>query len=437
MKEKLINFLLMIATKMQSQRHFAAIRYAFSDLMPVIIVGSFCTLISNVVCSNKPGYVSLANLPHMGWLAKLNPIFSTANYGTMSFLAIGACMLIAMHLASSYKIQDKVVPLTAIGAFVALCDTTASTKINDEVIKITNVLSSTFTSAQGLFVAMFVAILATEIYCRLVLSGKLEIKMPDSVPGNVARSFAILLPCGVTILVVATIGLIFNLTTGLTVFQAITSFIQKPFETIMTGLPGYCLLLFMTLVLWFFGIHGTQVLKPIMEPVLLATFALNEAAYTNGQPIPEIIVRPFLSLFGTVTGAGITGGLLLAILIFGKRDDFKAIAKLALPCAIFNINEPVIFGIPIVLNPLFAIPFFITPIATTCLAYFLTEIGFCGRLVVNLPFTTPLGLAGFLASGGSIGAGITQVLCVLLSFAIYTPFVLIANKQKDLIGKSI
>ncbi|NCB32906.1 MAG: PTS sugar transporter subunit IIC [Erysipelotrichia bacterium] len=430
MKDKIINILLTLATKMQSQRYFAAIKNAFSDLMPIIIAGSFCTLFQNAVCSVSKGFVSVANIPGMSWLNALSPIFSAANYGTMNFLTIGAVILISMHLGEHYNIKDKVLPLTAIGAFISLCTTSVSTKVGEETVSIANALSNTFTSAQGLFVGMFVAIVSAEIYCLLVRSGKLEIKMPDSVPSNVSKSFAVLFPCTVTILAVSAFGLAFKSVTGMTVFNAITNFIQAPLASVLTGLPGYCLILFVTLLLWFFGIHGTQVMKPITEPILLATFAMNEAAYAAGTEIPEIIVRPFLSLFGTMTGAGITGGLIIAILLFSKRDDYKAVAKLALPLAAFNINEPVIFGLPIVLNPILAIPFLITPIASTCLAYFLTTIGFCGRLVVNVPWTTPMGIAGFLAGGGNVGAAVTQVLCLVLSFLIYTPFVLISNKQK-------
>ena len=429
MKDKIINALLNVASKMQSQRHLSSIKYAFADLMPIIIAGSFCTLFQNVICSTKPGFVSLANVPGLNWLGGLTPIFSAANYGTMSFLTIGAVILISMYLAESYNMKDKILPLTALASFISLCSTTMDVTIGEETKTISNVLASNFTNAQGLFVGMFVAIISAEIYCRIVKSGKLEIKMPDSVPGNVAKAFAVLFPSALTILIISSFGLLFHSIVGLTLFEAISKFIQMPLSKVLTGLPGYCLILFTTLILWFFGIHGTQVMKPITEPILLATFALNEAAYAAGEAIPEIIVRPFLSLFGTMTGAGMTGGLILAILLFSKRDDYKAVAKLGVPCAIFNINEPVIFGLPIVLNPILGIPFVITPIVSTCVAYFLTTIGFCGRLVVNVPWTTPLGLAGFLSSGGNIGTAITQVLCLFISFCIYTPFVIISNKQ--------
>ena len=198
----------------------------------------------------------------------------------------------------------------------------------------------------------------------------------------------------------------------------------------LTGLPGYLFLIFMTTLLWTFGIHGTQTLKAIYDPILLAAFAENEAAYAAGTAIPNIICTPFLSCFSIITGAGITGGLVIAILLFSKREDYRAIAKLEVPCAIFNINEPLIFGLPIVMNPILAIPFMIAPAVSATFAYFMTSIGFAGRMVVNSPWTTPAGLMGFLSSGGSVGAAITQLICICLAAVVYAPFVLISNKQQ-------
>lgn len=433
MKDTIMNGLLMFATKLQSQKHFSAIKNGLTSLLPVIIIGSFCTLFSNMICSTSPGYLSLANLPGMSWLSYFNPVFTAANYGTMNFIAIGATILIAMELGESYGIRDKALPAVALGSYISLCLTSVSKTLEDgTVVTIANALSADFTSAKGLFVGMIAALLSTELYCRLANSGKLSIHMPESVPSNVARSFEVLFPACLTIFSVSLFGLLFETVTGMTVPNAITKFIQAPLSHVLTGLPGYLLIMFCTAVLWVFGIHGTQALKAIYEPVLLASFAENEAAFAAGTAIPNIITKPFQSCFSTVTGAGITGGLLIAIMLFSKRKDYKTIAKLAIPCGIFNINEPLIFGLPIVMNPILAIPFMAAPAASAAFAYLMTSIGFCGRMVVNVPWTTPAGLAAFLAAGGNIGAGITQLLCVLISAVIYTPFVLLANRQEEM-----
>lgn len=437
MKEKFMNGMLMVASKMQTQKHFSAIKNGFTTLLPIIILGSFCTLISNVVCNTTPGYFSIANIPGMSWLGKLGPMFTAANYGTMNFLAIGAVILISMELGEKYEIRDKALPIVALASYISLCATVVAVQCTDgtTIHEVANVLGRQFTNAQGLFVGMFAALGSTEIYCRLVNSGKMEIKMPDSVPGNVARSFTILIPSLITVLAVSAIGMVFEMVSGMTLFDAISKFIQAPLSNILTGLPGYLILVFATTLLWVFGIHGTQVLKPVYEAILLASFAQNEAAYAAGLEIPKIINSPFMSSFSTVTGAGITGGLIIAILLFSKRDDYRAIAKLALPCAIFNINEPLIFGLPIVMNPIIAIPFMLAPAVSATFAYFMTEIGFAARMVVNAPWTTPPILMAFLCGGGSVGAAITQAICILLAVVIYTPFVLAANNQKLIVDE--
>ena len=427
-----MNSMLAAATKLNNNRYLSAIRVSFAEMIPIIIVGSFCTLFSNVICTTTEGYFSLANVPGFSWLAVFKPLFTAANYATMNMLAIGIVILLSAKVAESYGNHDKVVPITALAAFVSLCGTSATAKAAEsgEAVTIANVLASRYTSAQGLFVCMLAAIASTLIYIRLVNSGKFKIHMPDSVPPNIARSFEVLFPVSITILVISTVGFVFTYAFKLTLFEAISKFIQAPLTNIMTGLPGYLVVVFIIVLLWVFGIHGTQTLKAITEPVLLAAFAENEAAWAAGEPIPNIINRPFLSNFTTLTGAGVTGGLIIAILVFSKRDDYRSIAKLGIPCGIFNINEPVVFGLPIVMNPILAIPFMLTPVVTSIFAYFMTSIGFCAKLVVNAPWTTPLGLEAFISSGGNFGAVITQLLCVVISFLIYSPFVIMANKQK-------
>ena len=433
MNEKFMDVMLTFASKVSNNRLLSCIRDAFTDLMPVIIIGSFCTLFSNVVCNTTPGYMSLANVPGFAWLGMFKPLFVAANYGTINMMAIGIVILLSAKVAESYGNKDKVVSILALSCFISLCVTSATAVAAEsgEAVTINNVLASNYTNAQGLFVAMLVAVVSATLYVKIVNSGKLKISMPDSVPPNIARSFEILFPCALVLIIVAGVGFAFEQLLGLTLFQAITTFIQAPLKNVMTGLPGFLLIIFLSVILWFFGIHGTQTLKGIYEPVLLTAFAENEAAYAAGEAIPNIISTPFMSCFSTVTGAGITGGLIIAVLLFSKRDDYRSICKLAIPCGIFNINEPITFGIPIVMNPIMGIPFMIAPIVTSAFGYFMTSIGFCGTMVVNAPWTTPPGLMAFMASGGSIGAVITQLLCVVISFLIYTPFVLLANKQVE------
>ena len=195
MTEKIMNGLLVFAAKLSSQRHLQAIRNGFSSLLPVVVTGAFCTLISNVVCNVKPGYISLANLPGMAWLGGLNPVFTAANYGTMSFITIGIVILIALGLGESYGVKDFALAPVALGAYISLCLTSMDVECaaaEGGIHTVANVLGASFTDAKGLFVGLITALCATELYCHLVQSGKMEIKLPEGVPSNVARSFTVL-----------------------------------------------------------------------------------------------------------------------------------------------------------------------------------------------------------------------------------------------------
>ena len=463
MKDKFMNGLLTVAGKMQSNRVLSAIKDAFIDNMPIVIMGAFCTLIQFVVCTRSPGYISLANIDALAWLVDLTPIFTTANYGCMNFMAVAICVLTSMHFAENLGLEkDYTVPAVALASFVTLINTTAKGTMDAATFKSLNpdlgvklakdaqvnvqvgsAVASSYTSANGLFVGLLVGILVTLLYVKLIQSGKLKVTLPDSVPPNVSRSFEVLFPAIITILVVSVIGFLTSLA-GLTVFDIIST-IMRPVQAIMTGLPGYLVVVFLMQLLWWFGIHGPNVMNAVTQPFLLSTYAGNNALYGAGimpgvgvggtvagvKYTYSIICNPFQSTFFSSTGSGITGGLIIAVLLFSKRDDYKAICKLAIPCGIFNINEPIIFGIPMVMNPLLGIPFFLAPIASVALGYLVTRIGLCPIMVVDAPWTTPCGILGLLASGGHLSGAIWQFIIVLgSSTLIYTPFVIAANAQK-------
>ena len=239
------------------------------------------------------------------------------------------------------------------------------------------------------------------------------------------------LPAVLTILIISAFGLLFIKVTGNSIYNMISTWIQAPLRGILTGLPGYLLIFFLSTCFWVIGIHGTQVLKPVYQATMLEAVIANTDAAANGQTPQFILNETFISCFTTMGGAGCTIGLLFAMLLASKRSDHRTIAKLSLAPGLFNINETMTFGLPIVLNPIFMIPFILTPVITATFAYFMTVIGFCGKMIYAVPWTTPPLLIAWLGSGGSIGAVITQALCVVLSFIVYLPFVFAANKQEN------
>lgn len=428
--EKLLTF----ASKVASQKHMCAVKNAFTSLMPVIITGSFCTLITNVVCATEGNGISLGKLPGMQWLSMFTDWFNAANYATLNFFTVAAVVLIGLELGRLNKQEGFMPGIIALCSFVSCLPSVVQVTHNDVVIDVSGVIGKDYTASRGLFLGIVIALISVEIYTKLVNSGALKITMPDSVPSNVANSFNVLFPSMATVLICALFNFITTKAFGMSLYTIIYTFLQTPLEKVMQGLPGLLILMLVAQVFWSIGIHGNQIIKPVRDPLLNAAILANTDLV--GQGITEIsklniINMSFWDTYMSLGGSGCTIGLLIAIFLFSKRGDYRAIAKLETAPAIFEINEPMTFGLPIVLNPLLVLPFIITPLATGTFAYFMTKIGFAGVCVYAMPWTTPPILSAWLSTGGSIGAIITQILCILLSIAIYTPFVILANKAQD------
>ncbi len=428
--EKLLTF----ASKVASQKHMCAVKNAFTSLMPVIITGSFCTLITNVVCATEGNGISLGKLPGMQWLSMFTDWFNAANYATLNFFTVAAVVLIGLELGRLNRQEGFMPGIIALCSFVSCLPSVVQVTHNDVVIDVSGVIGKDYTASRGLFLGIVIALVSVEIYTKLVNSGAMKITMPDSVPGNVANSFNVLFPSMATVLICALFNFITTKVFGMSLYTIIYTFLQTPLEKVMQGLPGLLILMLVAQVFWSIGIHGNQIIKPVRDPLLNAAILANTELV--GQGITEIsklniINMSFWDTYMSLGGSGCTIGLLIAIFLFSKRGDYRAIAKLETAPAIFEINEPMTFGLPIVLNPLLVLPFIITPLVTGTFAYFMTKIGFAGVCVYAMPWTTPPILSAWLSTGGSIGAIITQLLCILLSIAIYTPFVILANKAQD------
>ncbi|MGG5358921.1 MULTISPECIES: PTS sugar transporter subunit IIC [unclassified Enterococcus] len=423
--DKLANILGNVATKINELRYIKVIKNAFAALLPVIITGAFGTLFSAMVFDAENG---LARISALRFLAELKPIASSISYVTLSFLTIYAVFLIGIELAKLNKVKGIFPGVIAVMSYLAVNPTVYEFMDGDVTVVAENVLARQYTDTKGLFLGMFIAILSVELFCWLGRQEKLQLKMPDTVPTNVAASFSALSPTIITVSAMATFGFVVKELTGLYVYDIIYNIIQRPLEGMVQGLPGILLLMFIAQVFWVIGIHGNQMVKPIREPLLLAAIAVNTEAFEAGREVPNIITMPFWDMYMSMGGSGVTIGLLIAIFMVGKREDMRQISKLSFAPGIFNINEPVIFGMPIMLNPILAIPFIITPLVTGTIGYFATSLGFAARAVVMVPWPMPPIVNAYLATAGDIGAVATQIVCILVSIVIYLPFVKIMNK---------
>lgn len=426
---KFVESLTNIAQKINDYKYIIVIKNAFYKFLPVIIAGAFGTLISNMVFGTTSG---LASIEAFSFFNNLQPVTNAISYAALNFMTISLSFLIGNELGKINKVDQIFSGLLAVLSYITVIPTSFEALINEEPTLVENAISRNYTDASGLFLGMFIAIISIELYSWLVKQERLQIKLPGDVPPNVSASFSALFPAVITLTATATFGFVVEAIFGSNLYDLVYSLVQQPLSNIVSGLPGVLTLMLVAQLFWVIGIHGNQMIKPIREPILLAAIAENTAAFEAGEEIPNIINMPFWDVYMSIGGSGVTIGLILAIFIASKREDYKAISKISLAPGLFNINETMTFGLPIVLNPIIAIPFVITPLITGTIGYFATSLGFAGPAVVMIPWTTPPILSAYLATAGSIGAVATQILCIIVATLIYLPFVRAANAAPEI-----
>ena len=408
--EKLAEILGPIANKFSSQKYLVAIRDGFITVMPLVIIASFFVLINNVILDSTNGILkSLVNLD------QYKEIGVSVYNGTLGFLSIFLAFGVAYKLADHYEMDQIGTGFIGVASTVALMPA----------------LDSAYTSPTGLFVAILGSILSTELLRIFQKSESLKIKMPESVPPTVAKSFNLLLPATITLTIFGIVAFVIIKLTGIDIYEIITNMIQTPLKNAFQTLPGIIIVIMLQGILWSFGLHGSFVLSPITEPTLLTAIDENIKALEAHQVIPNIVTKPFLDAFVNMGGTGTTIGLVIALLIFTKKESDKAISKLAFAPSCFNINEPLMFGLPVVLNPIYTIPLVFIPVVCLVISYFATAVGLVDKTVALVPWTTPPIISGFLATGGDWRAAVLSIVLIALSVALYMPFVIAANKMKE------
>ncbi len=252
--------------------------------------------------------------------------------------------------------------------------------------------------------------------------------MPDGVPPAVATSFNSLIPETVVIFIFTIFVFALNRLVGLDFPSLIELIIQTPLKAFVLSVPGILFLQFFSDFLWVFGMHGSSILAPIRQAPLLQSIQENMNAFSAGEEIPNIITEPFTNAFGLIGGGGCILPLVIAILWVSKRQEQRQIAKFGLTTCLFNITEPIMFGLPVVMNPIYMIPCALIPSINLIIAYFATSIGFIGKTVAAAPWITPPVIQSFIATGGDIKAAILTVILIALDVFLFVPFVLAANK---------
>ncbi|MFI3166939.1 MAG: PTS transporter subunit EIIC [Bacillota bacterium] len=409
-----------VAAKIGSNRYLIALRDAFIAMMPIIIAGSVASLL-NVLVRDIP-----ASLPTVAWLQGLPTFFGwliTINgnvwWGTTAMMGLILVITLGYNLAKNWDVD----PLA--GAVVALAGYIAA---NPQGVDGWGFIHWSFTSTSALFTAILLSTIASFIYIALCKS-KLKINMPEGVPPAVAAAFSALIPGIISVFSLAAIYYFFNMITGTDINSMIYAFVQEP---AMAATQNYFVVLFFSLlvqILWFFGLHGTNILGVVFDGVYAAAGVANATALGAGEALPYMWTKTSFEIFGWMGGAGCTLALLVAVLIFSKKEGPKTIGKIAAPMGVFNINEPVTFGIPLVLNPLYFFPFLLISPLLISIGYFVTFIGLVPPATVVLPWITPPVIGALIATNW-VG-GLVALFNFVLATAIWSIFVIAGNKIED------
>ncbi len=410
------------AEKLGNNKVLIAIRDGFLVSTPLIIVASIFLVIANFPI---PGYVDfLAQFFGQGWPSKMDAIIDS------TFSVLG--LLGAVGIGYAYARQLESDPIAG-GAVALVCFLIITPKVHSDFVnaangKAFNGFALAHLGSAGMFLAMITAIISVKIFVTIKNKGWV-IKMPDGVPPAVTQSFAALIPSAFAMFFFFVVYLVFSATD----YQYAHNFIYKILQAPLMGF-GQSLIFepiyqFLSTLFWFFGINGPAVTNTVFNPIHLALTAENLEAFKQGATLPNIFTGPFGDFFGNFGGGGSTLSLVFLMVFFGKSERMKKLGRLAIIPGIFGINEMIIFGLPVVLNPLIVIPFILTPLVNTILATIATLIGLIPYTTgAALPWTTPFFFSGWLATG-SIVAGLFQIVLIIIGMCIYYPFFRVIDKQ--------
>ncbi len=403
-----------IASKLGSNRYLTVLRDAFMLSFPLTMFGSIIVVINNLPFFSKDTQ------------ATLNQLLGNGQNATMSIMTVFVTFGIGYYLSKSYDVEAIFGGAISFASFLLLTPFTATT---DKGAKISGVLSLDRLGAKGMFVGMLAAFVAAEIYCRITKKGW-QIKMPDGVPPAVAKSFAAMIPAIITLSVFLIINAIMTGIFNTNLNDVIYDVIQKPLTGLGASLPATLIALFFVQLLWFFGLHGQIIVNSVMDPIWNTLMLDNLDAYKAGKHLPHIITKPFMETFTVgLGGSGMTLAVVLIMVFLLKSKQYRDIGRLALAPGIFNVNEPVIFGLPIVLNASIFIPWIITPLIVTSLNYAVMAIGLVPAPTgVSVPWTVPVFASGILATN-SIWGGVLQLVDVVIVGLLWFPFMKSLDKQ--------
>ncbi|MCO5478426.1 PTS system, cellobiose-specific IIC component [Enterococcus sp. AZ091] len=439
------NKVLPIATKIGNQRFLVALRDSFIGTMPIVMTGSIALLI-NAFLVDIPDQFNLQKITSFfqWWVDINNLVFK----GSISIVALLFIYCLGVNIAKIYKTDTLSSGLVALSSFIISIGNSMTSTYNlsnnnnidlttlftgVEGIKVTGsslnvtisgLLPGTQINSNGYFTAIIIGFLSSIIFCKL-MNKNWTIKLPDTVPPAIAKPFLSIIPALVSLYIVAIFTFSFTKITDLLIIDWIYKVLQTPMLGLSQSFLAVVLVAALTQFFWFFGIHGGNVMAPIMEGVFGVALLANLEAYQNNETIPYVWTSVSYGSFVWYA----TLGLLIAIFWVSKNSHYKEVAKLGIMPVLFNIGEPVMYGLPTVLNPILFIPFLLCPAVMSSVAYLVTDLGWVSPVTQNVTWVMPPVLYGFFSTGFDWRSIILSIINLFLATLIYLPFVRMANKK--------
>lgn len=419
LRDKLENSVGRIANTLSNQRHMAALRSGMVFTLPFTLLGGIVMIlmfppVTATLEPTNPIFEFLIAWKNWG---ATTPLLQAPYYLTMGILSVYTVFGISFNLAKSHKINQGYASLIALCTF--LCIATTPTRGEDKVWSI----ALTYLDAQGMFLGIIVVMITVEITAWMIKK-KVGIKLPDSVPPNITAVFEYLFPLAVNVVLFITMNELCKAGMGYGLVSLIQNLIS-PLLSFTDSLPSVIIINIFVIGFWFFGIHGAALVASIIGPIQATNLAANAAAMaSNGVP-GAVLAGSFKSIFATQI---MYNALLFSVLLFAKSPRLRSLCKLSLVPNLFNINEPLIFGLPMVMNVVLIIPILITTIIDTAVFYLLMTSDFIGKVYIATVATFPAPINAFLSTM-DWKAPIVWIILLFINIAIFVPFVKVYDKQ--------
>ena len=381
--------------------YLSAIRAGMVAIVPLTIIGGL--------------FLIATHLPVAGWEARVAPYLPVLQIpvtATFGVLAVFACLAVAYDLGKRLKQEAIVSASMATVVFLLLQIDPANGTFRMDGL-----------GSNGLFTAILIALVAVRVQ-KFFADSNLVIRLPASVPPIVSESFLSLTPL---FFLVVSFWLL-RFVAGVDINGVVQS-VFAPMVFALNTLPGILVYALLVTLLWSVGINGDNALDAFVAPIFLQYLAANVAAMTAGQPLPYVTAYGFFTTFVNVGGTGAT--IALALVLWNSRDPgYRKVSRLSLPTQVFQINEPIFFGLPIVLNPIFMIPYVLNAVILTTGSYLLMYWGIIHKPFVNVPWTTPPVIGHYLVSGGDWRAAVWGVVSIAIAMVVYFPFARAAERVR-------